>query len=257
MLLFHTVVGTACTAFGSAAFNQLMEIEQDRRMKRTADRPLPSRRMMPPSAFALGWILAAFGLIHLAAKVNAAAAYLAAITLGVYVFIYTPLKRKSSTNTLVGAIPGAIPPMIGWAAAGAPWSATGSWFLFTLLFLWQLPHFVAINWLCREEYEGAGYKMWCDGDVSGKRTGKLALGFSILLAALGIVVSVVNLSTWWSGVALAVAGGGIAWLALDFSKKGGRAPARKLFFSTLIYLPVSLGLLAFGWKVVSVASPLP
>ena len=187
-LLFHTVLGTTCTAFGSAAFNQLMEIEEDARMKRTADRPLPARRMIPVNAFGIGWALSAFGIIHLALKVNAASAYLAATALGVYVFLYTPLKRRSSTNTLLGGIPGAIPPMIGWAAIAhiedGSWMDGRSWFLFALLFLWQMPHFVAISWMVREQYEEAGYVMWSNGDVSGKKTGWIAIGFTVLLLLL-------------------------------------------------------------------------
>ena len=113
-ILFHTLIGTAAAAFGSAAFNQLMEIDLDLLMKRTADRPLPSRRMNPITAFAVGWILSAMGIIHLAVMVGPWAAYLTAATVAIYVFVYTPMKRVSSVNTLIGAIPGAIPPMIGW-----------------------------------------------------------------------------------------------------------------------------------------------
>jgi heme o synthase len=129
MKLVHTILGAAAAAFGSAAFNQLMEIELDARMKRTADRPLPSRRMDPIVAFGIGWVLCAIGIIHLAVQVGHLAAYLTAATIAIYVFVYTPLKRVSSTNTLVGAIPGAIPPVIGWVGAGGAlgWEA---WFLF-------------------------------------------------------------------------------------------------------------------------------
>ncbi|NJM38933.1 MAG: UbiA family prenyltransferase, partial [Akkermansiaceae bacterium] len=114
MKLVHTLLGTAAAAFGSAAFNQLMEVDLDARMKRTENRPLPARRMDPLFAFGVGWVLAAIGIIHLAAQVNHLTAYLAAATVAIYVFVYTPLKRFSSVNTLVGAIPGAIPPVMGW-----------------------------------------------------------------------------------------------------------------------------------------------
>ena len=156
--LLHTILGAAAAAFGSSAFNQLMEVDLDARMKRTADRPLPSRRMDPLAAFGIGWVLSAVGIIHLAVQVGHMAAYLTAATIAIYVFVYTPLKRVSSLNTLVGAVPGAIPPVIGWVGAGGTlgWEA---WFLFGLLFLWQLPHFIAINWLCREEYQSVGYRM--------------------------------------------------------------------------------------------------
>lgn len=254
-LLFHTILGTACTAFGSATFNQLMEIEEDARMERTADRPLPARRILPANAFGIGWALAAFGIIHLALKVNAAAAYLAAVALGVYVFLYTPLKRRSSTNTLLGGIPGAIPPMIGWAAVahavdGGSWMDGRSCYLFALLFLWQMPHFVAISWLVREQYEEAGYVMWSNGDVSGRKTAAIAVFFTLLLVALAPV-------GWLLGYAGMVwfVGGGVAgllmlWLCFKFRASGDRSGARRLFLYTLLYLPLALGLLAIGWKQV-------
>ena len=253
-LLFHTLLGTACTALGSAAFNQLMEIEEDARMKRTANRPLPARRMIPVNAFGIGWALSAFGIIHLALKVNPAAAYLAAIALGVYVFLYTPLKRRSSTNTLLGGIPGAIPPMIGWAAvaqaggADGSWADGRSWYLFALLFLWQMPHFVAISWLVREQYEEAGYAMWTNGDVSGKKSAAIAAGFTLLLTLLAPVGWLAGYAglTWLVGGTLV--GLLMLWLCRKFSATGERAAAQKLFFYTLLYLPLALVLLAIGWK---------
>jgi protoheme IX farnesyltransferase len=253
-LLFHTVVGTACTAFGSAAFNQLMEIEEDARMKRTANRPLPARRMIPVNAFGIGWALSAFGIIHLALKVNPASAYLAAIALGVYVFLYTPLKRRSSSNTLLGGVPGAIPPMIGWAAVAQAGDAGGSladgqsWYLFALLFLWQMPHFVAISWLVREQYEEAGYVMWTNGDVSGKKTAVIAAAFTVLLTLLAPL-------GWWLGYAGLswLVGGSVVgllmlWLCRSFAVAGDKKTAQRLFLYTLLYLPLALGLLAIGWK---------
>lgn len=251
--LWHTILGTACTAFGSAAFNQLMEIEEDARMVRTADRPLPARRMLPVNAFGIGWGLSTFGIIHLALKVNASSAYLAAIALGVYVFLYTPLKRRSSTNTLIGGIPGAIPPMIGWAAvahsAGGSWMDGQSWYLFAFLFLWQMPHFVAISWLCREEYEDAGYQMWSNGDASGKKTAAIAMLFTVMLIALAPLAQVLGYAglTWSIGGSLA--GLVMLWLCQVFKSNADKLSARKLFFYTLLYLPLGLGLLAIGWNV--------
>ncbi|HEY1123609.1 MAG TPA: UbiA family prenyltransferase, partial [Haloferula sp.] len=183
-------------------------------------------------------------------KVGTWPAVLAAITVAVYVFVYTPLKRVSSTNTLVGAIPGAIPPMIGWTAAGGAFDG-GAWFLFTLLALWQLPHFVAINWLCREEYESAGYKMWSDGDVSGRRSGMLAAMFSLGLAVLPVWPWLAGWTPGWQGhVALAggvLAGLLMAALAGRFMRDGERTSFRRLFLFTLLYLPLELGLLAIAW----------
>lgn len=252
-LLFHTILGTACTAFGSAAFNQLMEIEQDARMKRTADRPLPARRMLPVNAFGIGWGLSAFGIIHLALKVNAASAYLAAAALGVYVFFYTPLKRSSSVNTLLGGIPGAIPPMIGWAAiahtAGGSWMEGRSWYLFALLFLWQMPHFVAIAWLCRVEYEEAGYVMWSNGDASGKKSSAIAIFFTLLLLALSPLAIMLGYAGWIWAIGGSLAALVMLWLSFRFRKAGDKPSAKKLFLYTLLHLPIALILLAVSWGV--------
>ena len=245
--LVHTLLGTAAAAFGSAAFNQLMEIELDARMQRTANRPLPSRRMDPMVAFGVGWILSALGIIHLAASVGHLAAYLTAATVAVYVFIYTPLKRISSVNTLVGAIPGAIPPMIGWAGAGGSMGIE-AWFLFGLLFLWQLPHFVAINWLCRAEYEEAGYKMWSNGDVSGRKSGILSAIFAVSLGVFSLLPAATGFANLLWLIVGPLLGFLMAGLALKFSKDGERTSARRLFFSTLLYLPVAFVVLLIAWK---------
>jgi protoheme IX farnesyltransferase len=247
MQLLHTMIGTALAAFGSSAFNQLMEVDLDARMKRTANRPLPTRRMDPLVAFGIGWVLSAIGIIHLAVQVGNLAAYLAAATVAIYVFIYTPLKRVSSTNTLVGAIPGAIPPVIGWVGGGGQigWEA---WFLFGLLFLWQLPHFIAINWLCREEYESVGYKMWSNGDLTGKKSGMLSAMFALGLAVFSLLPGIngfANLLWTILGPLLALC---MMVLALKFAKNGERTSARRLFLFTLLYLPVALVVLLLAWK---------
>jgi len=194
--LFNTIIGTAASAFGAAVFNQVMEVDSDARMARTSNRPLPAKRILPPYAFGIGWGLCAFGIIHLGATISFEAALLSAITIGTYVFIYTPMKRVSSVNTLIGAIPGAIPPMMGWVGAGHGLLEIAPWFLFSLLFLWQLPHFVAINWLCREEYEEANYTMWSNGDASGKKSTFLYIGFSFLMVLLPLPCPFLGLTGW-------------------------------------------------------------
>jgi protoheme IX farnesyltransferase len=248
MKLVHTLLGTAAAAFGSSAFNQLMEVDLDARMKRTADRPLPSRRMDPMAAFAVGWILSAIGIIHLAVQVGHVTAYLAAATIAIYVFVYTPLKRVSSVNTLIGAVPGAIPPVIGWAGAGGGlcWEAA---FLFGLLFLWQLPHFIAINWLCRDEYESVGYRMWSNGDLTGRKSAKLCAFFSLVLAAWSLLPALLG----FANVLWTITGPLLALLMMALSFKflfdGQASSARKLFLYTLLYLPVSLIMLTLAWRV--------
>lgn len=247
MGLVHTIIGVAAAAFGSAAFNQLMEIDLDARMKRTMDRPLPARRMDPLVAFGVGWVLSAIGIIHLAVMIGNLAAYLTAATIAVYVFVYTPLKRVSSLNTFVGAIPGAVPPVIGWVAGGGAlgWEAS---FLFTLLFFWQLPHFIAINWLCREEYESVGYKMWSNGDLSGRKSGILSAFYSLCLAAISLIPALVGFANvvWTIGGPLL--GLLMMALAIKFAGDGERSSARRLFLFTLLYLPIALLLLVFAWK---------
>jgi heme o synthase len=245
--LLHTIIGTALAAFGSAAFNQLMEVDLDARMKRTSDRPLPSRRMDPLVAFGIGWVLSAIGIIHLAAQVGNLAAYLAAATVAIYVFVYTPMKRISSVNTLIGAIPGAIPPVIGWVGAGGQigWEA---WFLFGLLFFWQLPHFIAINWLCRDEYESVGYKMWSNGDLTGRKSGLLSAMFALMLAVFSMLPLFLGFTTVLWGIIGPLLALLMMALALKFSKDGERSSARRLFFFTLLYLPVALMVLWLAWK---------
>ena len=191
--------------------------------------------------------MSAIGIIHLAVQVGNLAAYLTAATVAIYVFIYTPLKRVSSANTLVGAIPGAIPPVIGWVGAGGAlgWEAC---FLFGLLFFWQLPHFIAINWLCREEYESADYKMWSNGDLTGRKSGLLSAMFALALAVFSLLPAFLGFANLlWTIIGPLLAFVMMA-LALKFSRDGERTSARRLFFFTLLYLPVALMVLVFAWK---------
>ena len=260
-LLFHTLLGSTLAAFGAAVFNQLMEIEPDSRMTRTADRPLPSGRISPSAAFAIGWLLSAFALIHLMAKVNFEAAALTALTLATYLFIYTPLKKQSPTNTLVGAVSGALPPLIGWAGAAGKLPGTeaqvrweillepGAIYLFALLFLWQLPHFLAINWMYRDEYRRGGFVMLANDDEAGVRTSKHALAYSIATLLLMFYPVIMGLVITWLFLPLALAlAGWLCKLALDFQKNPERPTARKLFLCTLMYLPAIFVISAIAWR---------
>lgn len=249
MTLLHTFFGTVLAASGAAVFNQLMEVESDARMHRTSDRPLPAKRLPKPAAFILGWLLAGFGLVHLGVKVNAPASIMAGATLLTYLFVYTPLKRVSTANTLVGAVSGALPPLIGWAAGGRSLLDPGSFFLFGLLFFWQLPHFAAINWMYRDEYIRGGFKMWSNDDESGARTARIAMGYSLCLTMLAIVFPFVSseMEKWGA------AGGGIlgfvmVLLSHRFLKSGERGDARRLFFYTLLYLPAMMLASYLAWK---------
>jgi heme o synthase len=247
--LFHTILGTTLAAFGSAVFNQLMEVDADARMKRTASRPLPARRIPPAAAFILGWLLSGFGVVHLGRLVNTESSALAALTLVVYLFIYTPMKRRSVLNTLVGAVSGAIPPMIGFTAAaglgsdGIRWGLfvePGGLFLFGLLFFWQLPHFLAINWMYREEYVRGGFVMWSNSDETGAATGFRAVYYSVALLLTTAVPPFIGLSSWWFLPPALVTAGYMVLLSFRLWKNPDRPTARKLFLYTLLYLPVVL-----------------
>lgn len=260
-LLFHTLLGSSFAAFGAAVFNQLMEIGPDSQMTRTADRPLPAGRISPGSAFGIGWMLSAFALIHLGAKVNVEAAALTALTLAVYLFIYTPLKKQSAANTLVGAVSGALPPLIGWAGAVGQtpgvdryfrWELLlepGAIYLFALLFLWQLPHFLAINWMYRDEYRRGGFVMLANEDEEGVRTSRHALAYSIatlLLMFYPVAKGLVN--PWLFLPPALLLAGWLCKLALAFQKNPERGSARRLFFSTLAYLPGILLITCIAWR---------
>jgi len=250
--MVHTLLGTSLTAFGAAVFNQIMEMEPDAKMHRTADRPLPGNRVPPVVAFGLGWVLAALGIIHLGVKVNAESAALAALTLVTYLFIYTPMKQRSTLNTLVGAVSGAIPPVIGWVAAAGPhrmqpgilrWDLfiqPQALFLFSLLFLWQLPHFLAINWMYREEYIRGGFIMWSNDDLSGKKTARLAIQWSLPLLVICFWPWLAGFASVWFVLPSLLATLYLLKLCVVFYRSGGRIDARRLFFATLIYLPVML-----------------
>jgi len=260
-LLIHTIFGTSLAALGSSVFNQLMEIDVDRKMERTRDRPLPAERLAPAPAFLLGAVLCGFGIVHLAAKVNAESSALVAVTLLTYVLIYTPMKRTSSWNTIVGAVSGAFPPMVGWAGAfGHPTQTEGvvfrwdlifspqSFFLFALLFFWQLPHFVAINWIYREQYKNGGFVMWSNDDDDGSKTSFYALLFTVPLVLLMAQPVVYQFSGWLLAVGGGLLGLWMLVLAIRFRKVRTKAAARKLFFYTLAYLPAILILLVIDWR---------
>src|SRR5579872_2111605 len=178
VLLLNTMLGTALVASGAAALNQLLEREHDAKMRRTEDRPLPSGRLQPGTVLILGGACGGIGLIYLAVAVNLLTSLLGAITLGSYLFIYTPLKRVTTLNTIVGAVPGALPPLMGWTAARGEITLDG-WSLFAILFFWQLPHFLAIAWIYREQYAGAGYMMLPVVDTEGRQTGRQAVSHAL------------------------------------------------------------------------------
>ncbi len=243
-ILTNALLGTALLAWGAAALNQLWEREWDGRMVRTADRPLPSGRMRPDTVLALGVGTSVLGLGWLAATVNPLTCFLGAITLTSYLFVYTPLKRLTPLNTAVGAIPGALPPLMGWTAATGEFSIEG-WALFAILFFWQLPHFLAIGWMYRDDYAKAGFAMLPVIDKEGKRTGGQTVSHTMGLLAISLFPTLLGLAgrVYFFG-ALAL---GIVFViaAIRFASQLSIRRARQLFLISIVYLPLLLGLMVF------------
>jgi protoheme IX farnesyltransferase len=242
VLLTHTILGTALVACGASAFNQLWEREHDGRMHRTQNRPLPSGRMRPGTVLVVGLVTAAAGLGYLVLAVNLATSVLGAISLAIYVFVYTPLKRVTWLNTSVGAIPGGLPPLMGWTAAQGQLSREG-WALFGILALWQIPHFLAIAWIYREEYARAGFKMLPVVDPEGERTGRQAVAHTFALLVVSLCPFVTRLAGPAYLAGALVLGLGFLWYAVQFSRNLTNARARQLFYFSLLYLPLLLGVM--------------
>ncbi|PYJ50164.1 MAG: protoheme IX farnesyltransferase [Verrucomicrobia bacterium] len=240
--LFHVVFGTAAAAAGAAALNQWWECKLDAVMRRTRTRPVPAGRMRPVEALTLGVALSVLGVSYLALACNALSATLAALTIVIYIFGYTPLKRASTANTVVGAIPGAIPPMIGWVAARGAIEA-GSWSLFAILLLWQLPHFFAIAWMHREDYSRAGFRMISSDDRSGERSASQSVFFCILLLVIGGLPAFVGVVTFAYLAIELVLGGLFVAVAMRFLKARTARAARLLFITSIVYLPLLLAAL--------------
>lgn len=240
--LFHAVFGTALAAAGASALNQWWERRLDALMQRTKTRPIPAGRMLPRNALVAGSLLAMAGVVYLAVLCNWLSASLAAITIIIYIFAYTPLKSISTANTLVGAIPGALPPMIGWAAACGSIDI-GAWSLFAIIFLWQLPHFFAIAWMYRDDYARAGFRMISGDDRSGERSASQSVFFSILLLIIAGVPTFLGMTTVFYLLIELALGGIFIVVAMRFLRSRKPADARLLFLTSIIYLPLLLGAL--------------
>ena len=237
--LFHAVFGTAMAAAGAAALNQWWERALDALMHRTRARPIPAGRMTPRHALLVGSALSVAGVAYLALVCNGLSALLTAITIAIYVLAYTPLKRISTANTLVGAIPGALPPMIGWAAATGN-IALPAWSLFAILFCWQMPHFFALAWMYREDYARGGFQMLSRDDDTGVRSASQAVLFCMLLLILTGMPFYLRLTTQiYLPLALAL-GVWFTYMALQFHRKKTIPAARALFITSIVYLPLLL-----------------
>jgi protoheme IX farnesyltransferase len=239
--LINTLVGTLLVASGTATLNQWMERAWDGQMRRTASRPLPSGRVNPLEAFLFGLLLSVAGGLYLTFVVNRLAALLAISTLLSYLLIYTPLKRKTPLCTLLGAFPGAMPVLIGWAGASASVSRH-AWFLFAILFLWQFPHFLAIALMYREDYARAGYKMLPQFDLDARFTRAEIVAFTVILVAITMLPLVDYRSPiYLSGVFLA--GAFLLYHVLKLARSNSTVLAGRVLHASVIYLPVVLGMI--------------
>jgi heme o synthase len=243
----HTLLGTALVASGAATLNQLIELRYDAQMRRTARRPLVARRITPSHALWFGVLLSVFGVGYLALSTNVVASLLAALTLLSYLFLYTPLKRITPLCTLVGAIPGAAPPLIGWAAARGHLDAT-AWVLFAIVFFWQFPHFMSIAWLYREDYRRAGYLV-----LPASERNERFVAYQSLIPTAGLfAAAIVPALSGQSGIVYfggaLVLGGFFLYYSTRFAIQRSIACARQLLFASILYLPLLFALLALDKK---------
>ena len=244
ILLCHAVLGTTLAAAAAGVLNQYLEASFDRLMERTRHRPLPAGRMKPQTALILGVAMGLLGVGWLWWTVNTLSAILAAATIVTYIGIYTPMKRRTPLCVIVGAISGALPPVIGWTAV-RPSFDLGAWILFGILFTWQIPHFLAIAWRFRDEYAQAGFVMIRRDDVSGCATAMESLVYTFALVAITLVPFFVGMN---SGIYLAGAlllDATMVWFATRFLIERSQPSARRLFFTSIFFLPVLLGLMVF------------
>ncbi len=237
MLMAQAVAGTALVAGGAAVLNQLYERDTDALMRRTRLRPLPDGRVSPADARVFGIVLSIAGLAILAARANWLSAGLALATLVVYLMVYTPMKRRTSLATLVGAVPGALPALIGWTASHGSIDMGGAT-LFSIVFLWQIPHFMAIAWLYRDDYGKAGFPMLPVVEPEGRRAGRQAVVYAAALVPVSLAPTLVGLSGTVYFAAALVLGLALFVLAVRFARSRSEASARALFFGSITYLPL-------------------
>jgi protoheme IX farnesyltransferase len=245
LLLLHAVLGTALVAAGASALNQWLERDRDARMRRTENRPLPAGRLQPLEVFLFGAGLGAAGVLYLAlALPRPAAALVAAATFALYVGVYTPLKARTPLNTLVGAVPGALPPVIGWAAVRGDVGGEAV-SLFLILFLWQVPHFLAIAWIYRDEYARAGLRMLPGEDPDGRRTGQNMVTYCLALIPASLAPALQGAAGPLYAAGAVALGLGFLARAAAFRRAHSPARARRVLRASLLYLPGLFALLVF------------
>ena len=234
--VIHTLLGTAMVGGGSGALNQYIERRYDALMKRTENRPLPSGRIAPREALLFGLLLSCGGIVYLGACVNMLTALLAAVTCVTYLSLYTPLKRLTPLSTLIGGIPGALPPVMGWTAACNEISS-GALILFGILFFWQMPHFLSLAWMYRKDYARAGYRILAVRDAGGGKTATHAVLHTCMLVPVSLLLLRWGGAGMMYGVSAAILGSGFLSVALLLLIRRTSGAARRLFFASLMYLP--------------------
>lgn len=256
LLLGATILGTGLAACSASALNQIWEVQLDARMHRTRKRPLPSGELGLTVSFILASVMAYLGVGLLAMYVNLTAAALALLTIVLYVVVYTPMKTRSTLNTVVGAVCGALPPVIGWVAVrdAAGLYDPGAWVLFAILFVWQLPHFLALAWMYREDYARGGYKMLPVLDPHGEITGRVLVLTSLILLPLGLISTTTGLAGWVFLFGSVVLASWMTGLSMKFYKQRTDASARKVFLASIVYLSALLALFLVDRGPVSGAS---
>ena len=233
----EAVAGTALVAGGAAVLNQVYERDTDALMRRTRQRPLPAGRVTPADARVFGLVLSVAGLVLLAARANWLSAALALATLLTYLVIYTPMKRRTPLSTIIGAVPGALPALIGWTASHGSIDRSGA-ALFAIVFCWQLPHFMAIAWLYRDDYAKAGFPMLPVIDPEGRRAGRQAVLYAAALVPVSLLPTLAAISGVVYFAAALVLSLGLLMLAIRFASARSEASARALFFGSITYLPL-------------------
>lgn len=238
VILFHAVIGTVLIAAGTAAHNQYIERDLDKLMLRTSKRPLPMERISPRSGLIFSLSLIAAGLIYLIANVNLIAGLVSAATAISYLAIYTPMKRVNFSNVIIGAVPGALPPVGGWAAATGTITEPGVWLLFAIVFLWQIPHVVSIAWLCNDDYTRAGFKMLPAGDASGIKSAWISLICLISLFPVSFLLFSMGYNSWIFLTGSILSGLGFLYYGILFLRNRDKRNAKLLMFASIFYLPL-------------------
>ena len=236
-LLGLTLLGTALTASGSGVLNHYLERDVDALMRRTRSRPLPAGHVQPSAALSLGFLLILAGQVVLVLGVNLLTAWLGLLTAFLYVVVYTPLKRLTWLNTSLGSVPGALPPVGGWAAATGGLD-TGAWVLFAILFAWQHPHFYAIAWIFRDDYRRGGFRMLPVLEEGGERTCRHILAFSLMLLAFSVLPAALGMSGMLYGAGALVLGLLLLAPGVTLARSRATSDARRLLRASVVYLPL-------------------